>query len=198
MARRLPRLVAGLAIFGAGLALVIEGDNGLPGWDVLHQGISEQTPLSIGAAVSAVGAVLLVAMMVLRERIGIGTLGNVVVIGLAVDVTLWAIPDVDSTALGAGLTLVGPLVVAVGSGIYLGCRLGSGPRDGIMTAMAARGVTVWKARFAIEASALGFGVVLGGSVGWGTVWFMVVIGPAVQVALPRFEMPEIPRLNAPR
>lgn len=181
--RRLPQLVVGLVVFGAGAACAVAGDWGLPGWDVFHQGISEQTPLTIGGATIAVGVVLLLVMIALREPIGLGTVGNVVVIGLSVDATLWLLDDPSHPAIRAGLTLASPLVVAVGSGLYLGVRLGPGPRDGIMTALDRRGITLWKARFGIEATALVAGVILGGTVGWGTIWFLVAIGPAVQAAL---------------
>lgn len=187
--RRLPRLTIGLIIFGAGLACSVAGDWGLPGWDVFHQGLAEQTPLSIGTAIIAVGAVLLLAMLWLKEPIGIGTLGNVVLIGLSVDATLWLLDDPSDPWLRAGLTLIGPVIVAIGSGLYLGVRLGPGPRDGIMTAMERRGITLWKARFAIEAAALVAGLALGGTIGWGTIWFLVTIGPAVQIALRYFTVP---------
>lgn len=184
-------------MFGAGLACSVAGDWGLPGWDVFHQGLAEQTPLSIGTAIIVVGAVLLLAMVWLKEPIGIGTLGNVVLIGLSVDATLWLLDDPSGPWLRAGLTLVGPIIVAIGSGFYLGVRLGPGPRDGIMTAMERRGITLWKARFAIEATALVAGLILGGTIGWGTIWFLVTIGPAVQIALrylavPALEGEEVP------
>lgn len=187
--RRVPRLVAGLIVFGVGVGCAIAGDWGLPGWDVFHQGLSEQTPLTIGGATIAVGAVLLLAMKALREPIGIGTIGNVVLIGLSVDATLWLLDQPSNGAVRVALTLASPLVVAVGSGLYLGVRLGSGPRDGIMTALDRRGVTLWKARFGIEATALATGVILGGTVGWGTIWFLVAIGPAVQAALSVLSVP---------
>lgn len=179
----------GLVLFGIGLGLLISGGNGLPGWDVLHQGIAERTPLSIGNAVMAVGAVLLIAMVLLREPIGIGTVANVVVIGLALDATVAVIGEPDTWAVGALLTLAGPVVVAVGSGFYLGVRLGSGPRDGLMTALDKRGVTLWKARFGIEATVLVAGFFLGGTIGWGTVWFMATIGPMVQFGIKHLSLP---------
>lgn len=190
--RRLPRLTIGLVIFGVGLACSVAGDWGLPGWDVFHQGLSEQTPLTIGSAIIAVGAVLLLVMVWLREPIGVGTLGNVIVIGLAVDATLWLLDDPSDPWLRAGLTLIGPIIVAVGSGFYLGVRLGPGPRDGIMTAMERRGVTLWKARFAVEAAALLAGLALGGTIGWGTIWFLVAIGPAVQLAVRHLSLAPLP------
>lgn len=190
--RRVPRLVVGLVVFGAGAACAVAGDWGLPGWDVLHQGISTQTPLTIGLATIAVGAALLLVMVALREPIGLGTVGNVALIGLSVDATLWLLDDPSDPWFRAGLTLASPLVVAVGSGLYLGVRLGSGPRDGLMTALDRRGVTLWKARFGIEATALVVGVLLGGTIGWGTIWFLVAIGPAVQVALRHLSVPLAP------
>lgn len=189
--RRLPRLILGLVLFGVGLAMVVRGDYGLPGWDVFHQGLAEQTPLSIGAAVIVVGAVLLVVILALREPIGVGTIANVVVIGLSLDATLWLVDQPDSVPVRVALTVLGPLVVAVGSGLYLGVRLGPGTRDGLMTALERRGITLWKARLGVEAAALLSGVLLGGSVGWGTVWFLVVIGPTVQVAIAHLSVPMV-------
>ncbi|MFT5203738.1 MAG: putative membrane protein YczE [Candidatus Aldehydirespiratoraceae bacterium] len=187
--RRIPRLLVGLWIFGVGIAMILMGDFGLPPWDVLHQGIQEQSPLSIGTAIIVVGACLVAVMALLREPIGIGTVANVLVIGVAVDVTLWMFDDPTSTFGRAAATLAGPAVIAVGSGLYLGVHLGSGPRDGMMTALGRRGVTIWKARLAVEAVALGGGLLLGGSVGWGTIWFLVSIGPLVQLSLARLSLP---------
>jgi uncharacterized membrane protein YczE len=187
--RRLPRLVAGLWLFGVGIACIVLGDHGLPPWDVFHQGLEEQTPLSIGTAIIVVGAVLVIALVVLREPIGVGTVANVVIIGVAVDTTLWMAGDPSVAVMRVGLTLVGPAVIAVGSGLYLGVRLGPGPRDGLMTAIGRRGVALWRARFGVEAAALGAGLLLGGTIGWGTLWFLVAIGPLVQVALARLSLP---------
>jgi uncharacterized membrane protein YczE len=187
--RRLPRLLLGLVLFGVGLGLIIAGGNGLPGWDVFHQGLSERTPLSIGLVLIVVGVVLLIAMVMLKEPIGVGTIANVVVIGLVLDATLWVIGDPENRWIGALFTLTGPLVVALGSGFYLGVRMGSGPRDGLMTALDKRGVTLWKARLGVEATVLVLGVFLGGTVGWGTVWFMVIIGPTVQYAVKHLSLP---------
>ncbi len=191
-ARRFPRLLVGLVLFGVGLGLVIQGDYGLPGWDVLHQGLSEQLPISIGVAVISVGAILLIVMVVLHEPIGIGTVANVVVIGLAIDTTLAIVEQPSGTAIRILFTLGGPFVVALGSGLYLGVRLGPGTRDGLMTALNKRGVTLWKARFGIELVATLGGIALGGTVGWGTVWFLVVIGPSVQFAIDRLSVPVAP------
>lgn len=190
--RRTPRLVLGLVLFGIGIAMIVLGDYGLPGWDVFHQGLSEITPLTIGTAVILVGAVIIGVLLVLREPIGLGTVANMLLIGLAMDATLFVFEEPSTWWARATLTLTGPVVVAIGSGLYLGVRLGPGPRDGLMTALARRGVTLWKARFAVEALALSAGYLLGGTVGWGTVWFLVSIGPLVQIALRFLSVPYAP------
>ena len=197
MLRRVPRLMLGLVLFGFGSGMVVLGGYGLPGWDVFHQGLAERTPLTIGTAVIVIGVVLLIVMLVLHEPIGVGTLANVVVIGLVLDATLWLIDAPVNTAARVLLTLTGPIVVAIGSGYYIGVRLGPGPRDGLMTALDRRGVTLWKARFGIEALALSSGVLLGGTVGWGTVWFLVSIGPAVQFFLRYLSVPLEPGERVP-
>lgn len=189
---RTPRLLFGLVLFGVGIAMIVLGDYGLPGWDVFHQGLSEKTPISIGAAVILVGAVIVLGLLWLREPIGLGTIANVIVIGLAMDATLFLVEDPTNTWTRVALTLTGPLVVAIGSGLYLGVRLGPGPRDGLMTALARRGVTLWKARFGLETLAVTAGFFMGGTVGWGTIWFLVSIGPAVQIALRFLSVPPAP------
>ena len=190
--RRTPRLLLGLILFGIGIALIVLGDFGLPGWGVFHQGLSERTPISIGTAVILVGAVIIGVLLVLSEPIGLGTIANMLVIGLAMDATLFLFDEPSSLWARTTLTLTGPVVVAVGSGLYLGVRLGPGPRDGLMTALARRGVTLWKARFTVEALALAIGYSLGGTIGWGTVWFLVSIGPLVQIALRFLSVPYVP------
>jgi len=187
--RRLPRLLIGLILFGVGIAMSVLGDFGLPSWDVFHQGLSEKTPISIGMAVIVVGAIVLIALLILREPIGVGTVLNIMVIGLVMDAVLAIIDPPTHTAARVAYSIGGPLVVAVASGFYLGVRLGPGPRDGLMTAMARRGITVWKARFAVEAVVLIAGVLMGGTIGWGTIWFLVIIGPAVQISLRFLSVP---------
>jgi uncharacterized membrane protein YczE len=198
-ARRLPRLLTGLTLFGVGIAMSVLGDFGLPSWDVFHQGLSEKTPLSIGVAVIVVGATVLIALLILREPIGIGTILNIAVIGLVMDAVLAVIDPPTHTVARVAYTIGGPLVVAVASGFYLGVRLGPGPRDGLMTAMARRGITVWKARFTVEAAVLVAGFLMGGTIGWGTIWFLVTIGPAVQISLRLLSVPwdpEEPRVQS--
>ena len=177
------RLAVGLVFFGVGLGLVVLGDFGLPPWDILHQGLAEQTFLTFGTAMIVIGIVLLIALVILKEPLGVGTLANVLVIGLVVDATISIGGDTSNSVIRALCTALGPIVVAVGSGFYIGARFGPGPRDGLMTALDRRGVAIWKARTLIEGAALACGLVMGGTIGWGTVWFVVVIGPAVQFFL---------------
>jgi len=185
--RRLPQLVIGLVIFGVGLGLVVQGANGQGPWTVFHEGFADHTPLSIGTATIATGILLLIATLGLKVPIGIGTILNVALIGPATDATIWLVDTPDSTAGRAALTILGPLVTALGSGLYLGVHLGPGPRDGLMTGLNQRGLSVRTARFLIEAAAFTAGVVLGGTFGWGTVWWLLTIGPAVQWMLRPFD-----------
>ena len=184
---RLTRLGVGLVLFGVGLALVVIGDFGLPPWDIFHQGLAEQTWLTIGTAMILVGVVLLIALLALREPLGFGTLANVLVIGLVVDAAIDIGGNPSNSIVRALCTFLGPIVVALGSGFYIGARLGPGPRDGLMTALDRRGIAIWKARTFIEGAALACGLVMGGTIGWGTVWFVVSIGPAVQFFLRRLD-----------
>ena len=184
---RLTRLGVGLVLFGVGLALVVIGDFGLPPWDIFHQGLAEQTWLTIGTAMILVGVVLLIALLALREPLGFGTLANVLVIGLVVDAAIDIGGNPSNSIVRALCTFLGPLVVALGSGFYIGARLGPGPRDGLMTALDRRGIAIWKARTFIEGAALACGLVMGGTIGWGTVWFVVSIGPAVQFFLRKLD-----------
>lgn len=191
--RRVPQLTIGLLLFGAGLGCTVQGENGQGPWTVFHDGLADHTPLSIGTATIVTGLALLVTTLALRVRIGLGTVMNVAVIGPATDLTIWLIDTPGSTAGRTALTLVGPLLTAVGSGLYLGVRLGPGPRDGLMTGMHDRGLSIRLSRFLIEATAFTAGLALGGTVGWGTVWWLLVIGPGVQVMLPPFDRGELAR-----
>ena len=180
---RLGRLLLGLVLFGLGLGCMIAADLGLPPWDVFHQGLAEQLDQPIGRMINLVGFVLLLALVALREPMGLGTIANIVVIGVIVDIFLAAVGDVDSLGVRWALVVTGPAIVALGSGFYIGARFGPGPRDGIMTALGTRGVAVWKARSIIEASVFLVGLILGGTAGFGSLWFLLTIGPLVDVAL---------------
>ena len=189
---RFPQLLAGLVVFGAGLGVVVTAGNGMGPWTVFHEGAALRTPLSIGGVIIVTGAVLVAGMVAVKEPIGVGTLVNVAVVGVATDVTLALIERPDAAWGRAAMTLAAPLLVALGSGLYLGVRLGPGPRDGVMTALDRLGVSIWKARLGIEVVPFVIGVVLGGTVGWGTLYWLAVIGPAVQMAVGWFSLEPIP------
>lgn len=191
--RRLPQLIVGLVLFGAGLGVVVEGTNGQGPWTVFHEGLAEHSPLSIGTATIATGILLLVATVGMRVPIGVGTVCNVAIIGPATDATIWLIDTPGSTAGRAALTITGPLLTALGSGLYLGVHLGPGPRDGLMTGLNQRGMSIRTARYLIEAVAFTVGVALGGTFGWGTVWWLLVIGQGVQWMLPPFDRGPLPQ-----
>lgn len=189
MAGRLTRCIAGLAVCGVGISLLLRADLGAAPWDVLHQGISRHTGLSVGTVIIVVGAALLLVWIPLRERPGVGTVLNAVLIGLTVDVVqpLLDVPDRFVVRLAA--VVAGVLAFGVGSGLYIGAGLGPGPRDGLMTGLARRGLSIRVARTGLEVVVVIAGVALGGTVGIGTVAFALGIGPVVQWCLPRLTTP---------
>jgi uncharacterized membrane protein YczE len=190
--RRLPRVLAGLVAFGIGIALMVRAELGLAPWDVFHQGVSERTGLPVGSVIIVTGVFVLLGFIPLREQVGLGTLLNAVVIGLSVDATLLVLDDFEPIGLRVLAMVAGPVIIAVGSGVYIGAGLGPGPRDGIMTGLARRGIPVWRARTAIEVVVLVTGIALGGTVGLGTVWFAVGIGPMIHVVLPHCRLDREP------
>ncbi|HEX8646294.1 MAG TPA: hypothetical protein VF715_05295 [Thermoleophilaceae bacterium] len=182
--RQLATLLAGLWLFGSGEALLLDSQLGNSPWTVLAEGASDQTGIGVGAATIAISFVVLAAWIPLRERPGLGTIANAVVIGLAIGVTAALVPDPDVLALRVGEVVAGIALVALGSGLYLTTRLGAGPRDGLMLGLHRRtGRSVRLVRTAIESSAVALGFVLGGTVGLGTLAFALGIGPGVQAAL---------------
>jgi uncharacterized membrane protein YczE len=184
--RRLAQLYAGLVLYGASMALQIRAGLGLDPWDVFHQGVSEHTGLSFGTVVIVTGAVVLLAWVPLRQRPGIGTVSNVIVIGIAVDVSLALLPDAGTDAVAVAMLLAGVGLNGVASGAYIGAGLGPGPRDGLMTGLVARtGGSIRVVRTSIEVTVLAVGAALGGAVGLGTVLYALSIGPMVHVLLPR-------------
>ncbi|MEV4621828.1 hypothetical protein AB0J74_24350 [Asanoa sp. NPDC049573] len=185
MSSRLLRLFAGLVLFGVSLALMVRADLGLGPWDVFHQGVAQRIGLSIGLVVNLTAIVVLLLWIPLRQRPGIGTVANVVVVGLVTDGTLWLLPDLDALAPRIALLIAGILANAVATGLYVGAGLGPGPRDGLMTGLAARGHSIRLVRTLIELTVLVIGWLLGGSVGFGTIAYALAIGPLVGVFLPR-------------
>ena len=181
--RGLPWALLGMAGLGLGIALTVRAELGLGPWDVLHQGIAERTGLGIGVAGILAGAVVLVVALPLGARVGIATFINVVLVGLVVDGTLALLPEVDRLAFRWALLLGGVACGGLGTALYLVPGLGAGPRDGLMTALAARGPSVRLVRTGIELTALALGILLGGSVGAGTVVWALAVGPVVQQGL---------------
>ena len=187
---RLPRLLFGLTLCGVGIALMVAADLGLGPWDVLHQGVSEQVGIPIGTVGILVGFVVLLAWLPMRQRMGIGTVVNVLWIGVTIDLVLLVLDTPDATALRWVYLAVGAFLFGPGSGFYIGAGLGPGPRDGLMTGIARRGYTVRNVRTGIELTVLAIGWLLGGSVGIGTVLFALTIGPNVHYFLDRLSLPE--------
>ncbi|MTA11941.1 MAG: hypothetical protein F2534_05025 [Actinobacteria bacterium] len=186
---RLARCIGGLALFGLGIALIIEAHLGAAPWDVFHQGLSELTGISIGTVIVLVGLLLLLLWIPLRQRPGVGTILNALEIGVVVDLVMHVVPDTDRLLPRMAFLVVGLVVVAAGSGLYIGSGLGAGPRDGLMMGLSRLGLSIRVARTAIEVTVLVLGVLLGGTVGVGTVAFTFGIGPLVQIFLPRFALP---------
>jgi uncharacterized membrane protein YczE len=185
---RIARCVLGLALFGVGISLIIEARIGVPPWDVFHQGVASRVDRSIGTVIIATGAALMLLWIPLRQMPGVGTVLNAIEIGLVADVAIGVLPQPESPFVQVPMMLSGVVVVALGSGLYIGSGLGPGPRDGLMTGLAARGIPLRVARTGIEVTVLVVGWLLGGQVGVGTVVFALGIGPLVQVLLPRLSM----------
>ena len=188
---RLGILIAGLWLFGTGEACIVAADLGNSPWTVLAQGVSLNAPLGIGAATVLISFLVLCAWAPLRQQPGLGTVLNAIIVGVAIGVALPLLPPNPSEAASWLLLTCGIGAVAVGGGLYLGCRLGPGPRDGLMTGLHARtGRTLRLIRTLIEVAALTGGFLLGGTVGVGTVAFALLIGPAVHAVFyavePRF------------
>jgi uncharacterized membrane protein YczE len=180
--RRLVQLLVGLALFGVSLSMLVAADLGLDPWDVFHQGVAATIGWSIGAVVIVTSLVVLAVWVPLRQRPGLGTVANAVMVGLVFEVTNgWFDP---AGIWSRSLLLAGAIVVNAGAtGLYVGAGLGPGPRDGLMTGLARRGWTIRRVRTVIEVAVLAVGWVLGGQVGVGTVVFAVTIGPLVHLSL---------------
>jgi uncharacterized membrane protein YczE len=175
------KLVLGLSIFGVGVALMIDARVGIPPWDVLHQGVARLTGLRIGTVTTLMAIPILSIWALLRERPGIGTVANALIIGPVVNMTLPLLPSFETLWMQLAQMIAGVLVVALGTAIYIGAALGPGPRDGLMTGLARRtGLSVRVCRTAIEVAVLAIGWLLGGNVGIGTLIFALGIGPSVQ------------------
>ncbi|MCP3996816.1 MAG: hypothetical protein GY722_17405 [bacterium] len=184
--RRIGQLLPGLVLFGIGIALMVLADLGLSPWQVFHQGVSERISLAMGTVVILTGIVVLLAWIPLRERFGLGTILNVALIGNVLNLALLVLPDSLDSLPARWLAMLGGVVlIGIGSGLYIGAGMGPGPRDGLMTGLARRGLHIGAVRAALEVSVLVVGWLLGGTVGAGTLAFAALIGPLVAFFLPR-------------
>jgi uncharacterized membrane protein YczE len=183
--RRLPQLLGGLTLYGVSMGLMIRSGLGLDPWDVLHEALSERTGLTFGTITAIVGVLVLLCWIPLRQRPGVGTVANIVVIAVAVDLTLALVGSPPALALRILLLVGGVVGNGLATAIYIGVRLGPGPRDGLMTGFTARtGLSVRLVRTGIELTVLATGWLLGGTVGVGTVVYALAIGPLTQAFLP--------------
>ena len=186
--RRLIQLNIGLVLFGVGIGMMLQSGQGLPPWDVLHQGLATQFGLTVGIWSIIVSVVVLAAWIPLRERYGIGTVLNAIIIGVVIDLAALVIPAQDQVVWQLLMNLAGIVLIGLASGMYIGANLGPGPRDGLMTAIARRGPSIRSTRWGIEIVVLIAGILMGGTFGVGTVAFALFIGPIVQFFLPRWSI----------
>jgi uncharacterized membrane protein YczE len=183
---RLVQLYCGLVLYGVSSSLLVLARLGLDPWDVFHQGLARHTPLAIGTWAILVGVVVLLFWIPLRQRPGIGTLSNVVLVGATMDVVLGHVHAPHALAARIACLVCGVFLNGVATGAYIGAGLGPGPRDGLMTGFAARGHSIRVVRTAIELTVLATGWLLGGTVGVGTVLYALSIGPLAHVFVPLF------------
>ena len=202
LGRRLPQLVVGLLLYGASLAMMVRGALGLAPLDVLHSGFIRHVPMTIGQAVVLLSFVVLLLWIPLREKPGIGTVANAVLVGLAADATLAVLAEPDSLVLRVGLLVGGLVLNGLATALYIGSQLGRGPRDGLMTGLARRtGLSLRLVRTALEVTVVVIGLLLGGALGLGTVVYALAIGPLAQLMLPWWTVevaaPQVPLASAP-
>lgn len=193
-ARRWAQLLVGLVLYGVAIGLMISAEVGLDPWTVFAQGWARTTGVPIGLMTVLIGIVVLLLWIPLRQRPGVGTVLNVIVIGPVIDLTLLVVETPEHLALRWLVFAGGLALLAVATGLYIGAGFGPGPRDGLMTGAHARfGWPVWAVRTGVEVTVLATGWLLGGTVGFGTVAFALLIGPMVGLTLPRLRLPEAPR-----
>ena len=193
--QRLTRLFGGLLLYGLSDSLLLLARLGVDPWDVLHQGLARQFGLGVGTWAVIVGAVVLLAWVPLRQLPGFGTVSNVIVIGGVIDICLALVAPPQALALRVVLLISGVVLNGVATGAYIGAGLGPGPRDGLMTGLAARGHSIRRVRTLIELAVLAVGWLLGGNVGIGTVLYALSIGPLVHVFLPLLRLDRDPAVG---
>jgi uncharacterized membrane protein YczE len=190
-ARRVTQLLVGLFLYGFAIAMMIQAGIGVSPWDVLSQGVSLQTGIGFGWVTIIIGAVVLLLWIPIRQKPGVGTVLNVLLIGPAAEFGLAVLPRGTELWNQVLLFAGGLALLAIATGLYIGARFGPGPRDGLMTGIHERyGIRIWIVRTVIEVTVLSIGWVLGGTVGVGTVAFALLIGPMVNVTLPLLRVPE--------
>jgi uncharacterized membrane protein YczE len=199
LTRRVPQLFLGLFLYGVSMAFMVESRLGLTSWDVFHQGVSKATGISFGTVVILTGIPLLLLWIPLRQRLGFGTIANLIVIGLVVDWALAVLAPGESPAMRITYLVVGIVLNGVATGLYIGARLGPGPRDGLMTGIVGRfpKLSIRLVRTSIELLVLGTGFLLGGTVGIGTIAYALAIGPLAHVFIPIFTVRATPPAPEP-
>lgn len=186
LTRRLAQLLVGLIAYGVSITLMLKANLGNQPWDVFHQGAALRAGISVGNALIITGAAVLLCWIPLRQRPGIGTVANILVIGVVVDLTIGLLPQPGHLAMRWLFMTSGILICGLASGLYLGADLGPGPRDGLMTGLATRGWSLRGWRTTIEITVVAIGALLGGKVGIGTIAYALAIGPLAQFFLPMF------------
>jgi len=184
--RRLTQLYAGLVLYGVSGSFILLSGLGNDPWDVFHQGLSRQTGIGTGWWVCIVGALVLLLWIPLRQKPGLGTVSNVIIIGVAIVIMLALFDQPSALTERIALLVAGVVLNGVATGMYIGARFGPGPRDGLMTGLAARGHSIRVVRTGIEISVLIAGVLLGGTIGIGTLVYAVSIGPLAHFFVPAF------------
>ncbi len=198
LTRRFSQLLVGLVLYGMTMAMVIRATLGNDPWDVLHQGMAKQLPISFGAAVILMSGVVLLGWIPLREMPGVGTILNSVLVGLSADFFLGVIGTPRTGGGQLMLMLAGVFLNGVATALYIGSQFGPGPRDGLMTGLHRRtGISIRFVRTTMEVSVVAVGWTLGGAVGLGTIVYAVAIGPLVQWLLP-LAVVELPERRVPQ
>jgi len=193
MTRRVAQLLVGLFLYGFAIAMMIRAGLGIAPWDVLSQGIVLHTGINYAVVTNVIGALVLLLWIPIRQKPGIGTVVNVLMIGPSIEVGLALLPQTDDLVARILLLAGGLVVLALATGLYIGARFGPGPRDGLMTGIHRRtGWPIWVVRTSIEVTVLAIGWLLGGNVGLGTLAFALLIGPMVNVTIPLLRVPEPP------
>ncbi len=185
---RLTRCVFGLTLFGTGIGMQKAGNLGLPPWDVFHDGVSRIINVPFGRTIVITSVFVMLLWIPLRQAPGLATILNAIEVGVTADIFLSIVPQADAMPLRVFLMLGGIVVTGIGSGFYIGAGLGPGPRDGLMVGLAKRGIHIGKARTGVEIAVLIIGMLLGGSIGIGTLAFAVLIGPIVAKTLPLLQI----------